>query len=265
MSEDEPVPSQPRVLVIVPTYNEIESLPKIVSRVRAALPDADILIEDDNSPDGTGPLADRLHAADARVRVDHRPGKGGLGPAYVTGFTTGIEELYDVLVEIDADGSHPPERLPQMIQLLQSDPNVTMVIGSRWTKGGSVVNWPKRREALSRVANLYAKFALGLKVDDTTAGFRAIRTSAVAAMDLSSIKAKGYCFQIDLTMRVRDAGGEIVEIPIEFHEREAGTSKMSPEIVREAMMMVTVWGIRRRWRQATGRRPAGESVLSRSP
>jgi dolichol-phosphate mannosyltransferase len=249
------MPSEPRVLVIIPTYDELESLPVIVRRLRAALPDADLMVEDDNSPDGTGALADTMAAADPHVMVDHRAGKGGLGPAYLAGFRYGLTQGYDVLVQIDADGSHPPERLPEMIQRLWADPSIAMVIGSRWTKGGSVVNWPKRREALSRTANFYANAALGVKVKDTTAGFRAFRASAIAAMDLDSMKAKGYCFEIDLTIRVRDAGGGVIEVPIEFREREVGTSKMSGAIVREAMRMVTVWGIRRRARQLTGRPP----------
>lgn len=250
------MPREPRVLVVIPTYDEIESLSVIVGRLRAAVPDADLLIADDSSPDGTGDLADRLAAEDPHVFVVHRPAKGGLGPAYLAGFRRGITAGYDVLVEIDADGSHPPDRLPEMIDRLWADPSVALVIGSRWMTGGSVVNWPLRRELLSRAANIYARVALGTKVKDMTAGFRAFRTTAIEAMDLDSMRSKGYCFQIDLTVRVLDSGGGVVELPIEFREREAGTSKMSGAIVREAMGMVTLWGAQRRLRQLTGRDPA---------
>lgn len=244
-----------RILVIIPTYDEIGALPVIVGRLRNAVPEADILVMDDNSPDGTGELADRLAAADRHVQVRHRPGKGGLGPAYLDGFGIGISARYDVLVQIDADGSHPPEILPQMIERLWNDDSVDLVIGSRWVRGGSVVDWPLRREVLSRGANIYANLALGIHVKDATAGFRVYRTSALSSLDLSGVESKGYCFQIDMTIRVRDSGAKIVEVPIEFREREIGHSKMSGSIVSEAMRMVTVWGIGRRFRQLTGRPP----------
>ena len=250
------MPTAPRILVIVPTYDEIGSLPVIIGRLRAALPAADILVMDDNSPDGTGELADRLAAADTHVQVRHRPGKGGLGPAYIDGFGIGISALYDVLVQIDADGSHPPEVLPEMVARLWNDETVDLVIGSRWVRGGSVVDWPLRREVLSRGANIYANLALGIRVKDATAGFRVYRASALSALDLSEVESKGYCFQIDMTIRIRDSGANIVEVPIEFRERQIGQSKMSGSIVAEAMRMVTVWGIGRRFRQLTGRRPA---------
>ncbi len=253
MRNDGMMRAAPRVLVIVPTYNELEALPTIVGRIRAAVPGADILVMEDNSPDGTGALADELAAADPRIRVEHRPGKGGLGPAYLDGFRIGIDAGYDVLVQIDADGSHPPEKLPEMIERLQSDDHVDLVIGSRWVRGGTVVDWPKRREALSRGANIYTNVMLGVRVKDATAGFRVYRASALAALDLASIRSKGYGFQIDMTIRIRDSGAKIVEVPIEFREREVGQSKMSGAIVGEAMKMVTVWGVRRRAAQLAGR------------
>lgn len=243
----------PRVLVIVPTYNEVEALPLIVGRLRAAVPDADLLVMDDDSPDGTGALADGLAAADPHLRVQHRPGKLGLGPAYIDGFRIGIAQGYDVLVQIDADGSHPPERLPEMIERLWADDAVDLVIGSRWVRGGTVVNWPLRREVLSRGANVYANVMLGVRVQDATAGFRAYRASALAELGLDDVRSKGYTFQIDMTIRTRDSGAGIVEIPIEFREREVGVSKMSGAIVSEAMRMVTVEGLARRLRQLTGR------------
>jgi len=249
--------ASPRVLVIVPTYNELEALPTIAGRLRRAVPDADILIMDDNSPDGTGALADSLAAADGRIRVEHRPGKGGLGPAYLDGFRIGIDAGYDVLVQIDADGSHPPEKLPEMIERLWADDDVALVIGSRWVRGGRVIDWPKRREALSRGANVYANVMLGVKVKDATAGFRAYRASALAALDLDSVVSKGYGFQIDMTIRIRDSGAGIIEVPIDFREREVGQSKMSGAIVGEAMKLVTVWGLRRRAAQLTGRTRRG--------
>lgn len=258
MSQNGAMPSLPRVLVIVPTYDEIESLPTIVTRIRAAVPDADVMVMDDASPDGTGELADRMAAADPQLSVQHRPGKGGLGPAYVDGFSRGIAAGYDVLIQIDADGSHPPERLPEMIKTLWADAGIGLVIGSRWVAGGSVVDWPMRRELLSRAANVYANAALEIGIKDMTAGFRVYRASSVARLELSSLQSKGYCFQIDMTRRIRDSGVRIVELPIEFRDRAAGTSKMSGGIVVEAMKMVTLWGIRRRVRLLRRRRAVSE-------
>jgi dolichol-phosphate mannosyltransferase len=237
-------PAAPRVLVLLPTYDEIDNLEPIVRRIRAALPDADVLVMDDGSPDGTGELADRIAAADPGVRVEHRTAKNGLGAAYVAGFRRGIAEGYDVLVEIDSDGSHPPEVLPRMIETLRAS-GAGLVIGSRWVEGGSVVNWPKRREALSRAGNVYTRLALGLDVHDATAGFRAYDRRVLERLDLDSVDSKGYCFQVDMTYRLARSGVRIVEVPIEFREREHGVSKMSGAIVGEAMLRVTQWGFRR--------------------
>ncbi|MFT4123123.1 MAG: polyprenol monophosphomannose synthase [Microbacteriaceae bacterium] len=231
----------PRVLVLVPTYDERENLETIVSRVRTAVPEADVLVLDDASPDGTGALADRLASTDPRLRVEHRGAKAGLGAAYLDGFRRGIAEGYDVLVEIDADGSHPAEALPAMLAELERS-RAALVIGSRWVSGGSVSNWPWRRELLSRTANLYTRIALGIPVRDATAGLRAYRTEAIAAMDLDTVDSKGYCFQVDMTYRLARAGERIVELPIEFREREHGVSKMSGSVVIEAMLRVTRWG-----------------------
>ncbi len=249
-----------RVLVVIPTYNERESLPGTLAGVRRWAPDVDVLIVDDSSPDGTGRLAEELAAADTTgtgctaehprrpgaVHVLHRADKQGLGPAYVAGFGWGAERGYDVLVEMDADGSHRAEDLPALLaRSAESD----LVIGSRWVRGGRVQNWPLRRQALSRAANVYARVAMGLPVRDATAGFRAYRTDALRAVDLGSVASHGYCFQIDMTWRLLRSGGRVVEVPITFVEREHGTSKMSRDIVLEALVRVTVWGAQERWGQ----------------
>lgn len=235
-----------RVLVLVPTYDERENLPLIVRRIRTAVPDADILVLDDNSPDGTGELADEMAAADSHVSVMHRAGKEGLGKAYLAGFARGLELGYDAIVEIDADGSHPAEELPAMLALAA---DADLVIGSRWIKGGSVVNWPKNREALSRGANIYVQAVLGTRVHDATAGFRVYRAELLRTIDLDTVTSAGYGFQIDLTWRSIRAGARIVEHPIRFSERELGASKMSGNIISEALLAVAGWGVELRREQ----------------
>ncbi len=234
-----------RTVVIVPTYNEAVSLPIAIARLRAATPEVDILVVDDASPDGTGRIADRIAAEDAQVFVLHRPGKQGLGVAYRAGFAWALERDYDVVVEMDADGSHRATDLPRLLDQVQC-PEVDLVIGSRWVRGGRVVNWPKHREALSRGANLYTRVMLGLGVNDATAGFRAFRAETLRRIDLDSVDSAGYCFQIDMTRRVVAAGGRIVEVPIAFVEREHGVSKMTRDIIGEALVKVTAWGIAKR-------------------
>lgn len=236
-------PAIERVLVLVPTYNERENLPLIIDRLRRAVPEADLLVLDDNSPDGTGELADGIAASDDHVQVLHRAGKEGLGKAYLAGFAWGLERDYDAIVEIDADGSHPAEELPAMLALAE---NADLVIGSRWIKGGSVVNWPKSREVLSRGANIYVQAVLGTRVRDATAGFRVYRAATLRAIDLPSVTSAGYGFQIDLTWRSAQAGAVIVEHPIRFCEREHGVSKMSGNIISEALLAVAGWGVQRR-------------------
>lgn len=240
-----------RVLVIIPTYNERDTLPVAVARTRAAVPEAHILVADDNSPDGTGDVADRLAGDDDHVHVLHREGKQGLGAAYLAGFRWGAAHGYDTLVEMDADGSHPPERLPALLLALA---DADVVIGSRWVPGGEVQNWPRSREVLSRGGNTYARVLLGVPVHDSTAGFRAYRRSALAALNLAEVQSQGYCFQVDLTRRAAAAGLRIVEVPITFVEREVGDSKMSRAIVAEALWRVTAWGMRDRTRRLVGRR-----------
>src|SRR5690606_33107537 len=231
-----------------PTYNEVENLPHILTRVRRAVPTADILVTDDASPDGTGELADRFAAEDPQIHVLHRPGKQGLGAAYVAGFTWARERGYDVVVEMDADGSHAPEQLPQLLQALR---HADVVLGSRYVPGGKVVDWPWHRALLSQGGNLYVRLALGMPVRDATGGYRAYRMPALEKLDFESVNSQGYCFQVDLAWRACRQGLRVVEVPITFTERRRGASKMSPAIVREALWRVTLWGVRARrgnWR-----------------
>ena len=234
------------VAVIIPTYNERDNIEIIAKRVRSAVPDAHLLIVDDNSPDGTGEIADKLAGGDPNVHVLHRAGKAGLGAAYIAGFRWALERDYGAVVEMDADGSHQPEHLPGLVAALNG---ADLSIGSRWVPGGKVVNWPKTREALSRAANIYTRLMLGLSVRDATAGFRAYRAATLRTISLDQVESTGYCFQIDLTLRVADAGLRIVEVPITFVEREHGASKMSNSIIMEAFWRVAQWGVTRRLRR----------------
>jgi dolichol-phosphate mannosyltransferase len=232
-----------RVLVIVPTYNERDNIETIIERVLQSAPGANILVADDGSPDGTGKIADEISVRDARVHVLHRREKAGLGAAYIAGFGWGLERGYDVLVEMDADGSHAPEQLPRLLAALR---DADLVIGSRWVAGGTVVNWPMSREVLSRSANLYARVALGIPVRDATGGYRAYRRRVLESIDLADVASQGYCFQVDLAWRAVLAGFRVAEVPITFADRERGESKMSGTIVREALWRVTQWGARHR-------------------
>lgn len=243
-----------RVLVVVPTYNESQSLPRVVARLRAAVPAADVLVADDDSPDGTGKLADELADADPQVHVLHRPRKEGLGRAYIAGFRWGLERGYAVLVEMDADGSHQPEQLPRLLGALRY---ADLVLGSRYVPGGGVVNWPRTRELLSRGGNIYTRLALGLPLRDATGGYRAFRRATLEAVDLDEVASQGYCFQVDLAWRAARAGFRVVEVPITFIERELGTSKMSGSIVREALWSVTRWGVEHRVHGLARRRRPG--------
>lgn len=229
-----------RVLVAVPTYDEAESLPRTLGRLRAAVPDADVLVVDDASPDGTGAVADRLAAHDPGVRVLHRPAKQGLGVAYVAAFALALADGYDVVVEMDADGSHQPEQLPRLLDAVRA--GADLALGSRWVPGGSVVDWSKARELLSRGGNAYVRIATGMPVRDATGGFRAYRREVLEAVDLGAVASQGYCFQVDLAWRAAGAGFRVVEVPIDFVERTQGSSKMSRQIVAEALWRVTVWG-----------------------
>jgi dolichol-phosphate mannosyltransferase len=239
-------------LVVIPTFNEVENLGGIVERTLRVSPGVDVLVVDDASPDGTGDLADQLAASTGRVHVLHRSGKGGLGAAYLAGFAWALERSYDVVVEMDADGSHRPEQLHRLLSALSGaggSDGAALVLGSRWVPGGSVKNWPRRREVLSRGGNAYVRIALGLPLRDATGGYRAFRRSTLEAVDLGSVASHGYCFQVDLVRRVLDAGLQVREVPIDFQEREHGVSKMSAHVVREALMRVTVWGWNQRVRR----------------
>jgi dolichol-phosphate mannosyltransferase len=243
-----------RVVMVVPTYDEADNLAWIVRRLREAQPDVSVLVVDDNSPDGTGKIADELAAADDCVHVLHRTEKGGLGAAYKHGFRVALDQGYDVIGEMDADGSHQPEQLHLLLDALR---DADLVIGSRWIPGGSVVNWPFRRELLSRGGNLYVRLLLGVSVRDATAGYRLFRRSALEAIDLATVESTGYVFQTDMVTRCLRLGLRVREVPIEFIERVRGDSKMSGQVAVESLRRVTTWGLRERREQLTGhwRRP----------
>ena len=228
--------------VCIPTYEERDSLPRTLAAVRRAVPGAHVLVIDDNSPDGTGALADEIAAADTHVHVLHRPGKGGLGPAYVAGFRWALARDFDVVAQMDADGSHRPEDLPRLLAALSG---ADAVLGSRWVPGGEAVDWPWRRELLSRAANRYVRTALRLPLGDATGGFRAFSRRALERIDLGSLQCAGYCFQVDVARQLVGAGLRVVEEPIVFVDRELGESKMSGAIVREALLRVTAWSLAR--------------------
>jgi dolichol-phosphate mannosyltransferase len=260
--------SQPaeRVLVIIPTYNEVENLPLIHRRVTDACPDVHVLVVDDDSPDGTGKLADELVAADAgRTHVLHRTGQKGLGAAYVEGFGWGLSRGYSVLVEMDADGSHAPEQLYRLLEALHTGDagaaGADLAIGSRYVHGGAVRNWPWRRLALSKTANTYARLVLGIGVHDITAGYRAYRRAVLETIDLETVDSKGYIFQVEMTLRSINSGFAVVEVPITFTEREIGVSKMSGSNIREGLAKVTRWGVKGR---LEGRKHKGNRANART-
>ncbi len=232
-----------RVLVIVPTYDEVENLEPIVERLHASVPEAHVLVVDDCSPDGTGDLADGLAARNPWVHVLHRAGKAGLGPAYVAGFSWALEHGYDVVVEMDADGSHAPEQLPRLLAALEHS---DLVLGSRYVLGGSVEDWPAHRLVLSRMGNRYTRRLLRLPLTDATGGYRAARAELIERLPFDDVASEGYCFQVDWAWRAVRAGARVTEVPITFTERAFGRSKMSGSIVGEALVRVTVWGLRDR-------------------
>ena len=227
--------------VLVPTYQELHTLASIVHRIFEHNPEVHVLVIDDNSPDGTGKLADQLKVKYSNLEVLHRTSKNGLGAAYIDGFENSIND-FDVLVEMDADGSHDPQDL---VTILREIDNYDCVLGSRWVPGGKVINWPKSREILSRGGNSYARLMLGIDIGDATGGFRAYKTTALKQLDLSDIDSQGYCFQVDMVRRLLKKGFKIKEVPITFTERTIGTSKMSRNIVLEAFLKIGIWGLQR--------------------
>ncbi|WP_448623418.1 polyprenol monophosphomannose synthase [Geodermatophilus sp. URMC 64] len=233
-----------RLLVIIPTYNEAENVERIVARLLSAVPAAHALVVDDGSPDGTGDLAEKLAAREPRVHLLRRPGKAGLGPAYVAGFRWARTRGFDVLVEMDADGSHAPEQLPDLLAAL--DAGADLVLGSRYVRGGRVADWPAHRLLLSRAGNAYTRWALRLPLRDATGGYRAVRGDLVDRLPFDDVASQGYCFQVDWAWRAWRAGARVVEVPITFTERAHGRSKMSGSIVAEALVRVTAWGLRDR-------------------
>lgn len=240
-----------RVVMVIPTYNEAANLEWIVGRLRAAQPDVHVMVVDDGSPDGTGRIADGLAEADDHVQVVHRTEKAGLGAAYLHGFSVALAQGFDVIGEMDADGSHQPEQLHRLLERLVT---ADLVIGSRYVPGGSVVNWPLHRLALSRGGNLYVRLLLGIKVRDATAGFRVFRRATLEAIDLDSVVSAGYVFQTDLAYRTVRAGLRVAEVPIEFIERERGESKMSGQVASESLRRITAWGLGERMRRLRGER-----------
>ena len=244
------------VLVVIPTYEERENLQPLVTRLHAAVPEAHVLVVDDGSPDGTGELADEMAAADPRIRVLHRAEKTGLGAAYLAGFAEALAGPYQVIVEMDADGSHAPEDLPALLTTLE---NADLVLGSRYVEGGEVVNWPQHRWWISKIGNVYSRVALGVPVRDITGGYRAFRRQVLEELDLDTVSSQGYCFQVDMAWRAVKAGFRVREVPITFTERERGASKMSSGIVVEALWRVTCWGAARMFRR-DGRKPVREAV-----
>ena len=252
-----------RVLVIVPTYDEVENLERIVERLQASVPTAHALVVDHGSPDGTGELAEKLAASDPRVHVLRRTAKTGLGTAYIAGFRWARERGYDVLVEMDADGSHAPEQLPTLLAALT---DADLVLGSRYVPGGRVADWPAHRLLLSKVGNRYTRWLLRLPLNDATGGYRAARAELIDQLPFDDVASHGYCFQVDWAWRAVRAGARVAEVPITFTEREFGRSKMSGSIVREALVRVTVWGLQDRladWLPGWVRRPVPERTRDR--
>jgi dolichol-phosphate mannosyltransferase len=241
-----------RTLVVVPTYNEAAGIETVLRRIREELPEGEVLVVDDSSPDGTAALVEAVQAGDPRVSLLRRPAKAGLGSAYLAGFAEGLSRGFDILVEMDADLSHDPVALRALVSATVH--GADLVIGSRYVAGSSIPDWTRRRAFLSRWGNRYAAFALGLAVNDSTSGYRAYRAEALARVDLSHVRAYGYGFQVEMTYRLVRGGGKVVEIPVAFVDRQAGESKMSIPIVLEAFALVTGWGLRDVLTRKRGRR-----------
>jgi len=243
VSEAEGYPGVGRVLVVIPTYNEADNIRLITERVRRAVPPVDILVADDNSPDGTGAIADELAVSDDHIFVLHRAGKEGLGAAYKAGFAWAKDKGYDAVVEMDADGSHAPEELPKLLDALH---DADAVLGTRYIPGGSVHNWPLHRLLLSRCGNIYIRMALGMPFRDATGGYRAYRMPVLDTINVDTVDSTGYSFQVELAWRTYRQGFKLAEVPITFTEREHGVSKMSGNIFKEQLLRVTLWGVQSR-------------------
>jgi dolichol-phosphate mannosyltransferase len=233
-----------RVFVVTPTYQEADNIGEFLERTRAAVPDADILVVDDNSPDGTADVAEEIGRRVGNVEVLRRPKKAGIGDAFRAGFSVGLERGYDVIVQIDADLSHDPAALPDMIGALEKGADAS--IGSRYVPGGSIPHWPWHRRAMSKWGNRYATLVLGMPIRDATSGYRAYRAETLKRVDLARTRAKGYGFQIELAYNIWRQGGEIAQVPIVFTDRVRGNSKMSWSIALEELILVTWWGLRDR-------------------
>ena len=246
-----------RVLIVVPTYQEVENIEELLRRVRASVPDADVLVVDDGSPDGTADMALKIGEQLDQVDVLRRPRKEGLGAAYRAGFGRGLEQGYDVLVQMDADLSHDPAALPALLERI--DGGADVAIGSRYTPGGDIPHWPMTRRMLSRVGNMYASTVLGVKIRDCTSGYRAYRSTMLRRVEADATRATGYGFQVELAYRAHQLGATIVEVPITFNDRVRGESKMSWHIIGEAMSLVTWWGCRDRVLRR-GHRPHGAPI-----
>ena len=230
-----------KTVVVIPTYNEIGSIAGVIERILRTDETANVLVVDDNSPDGTGELADQLAGDDSRIHVLHRTEKNGLGAAYGAGFRWALERDYDFVVEMDADGSHQPEELPRLQALLEN--GADMAIGTRWIPGGIITNWPAHRKLISRAGTAYARILLQSKLHDLTSGYRGFRADSLRTVDLTSVNSQGYCFQIEMAWLFERSGATMGEFPITFIEREEGVSKMSTGIVVEALAKVTSWGL----------------------
>ena len=254
-----------RTLVVLPTYQEAENIAEVLHRLHAAAPSVDVLVVDDSSPDGTAAMAKAVGHELGNVDVLVRPAKSGLGSAYRAGFAEGLARGYDVLVEMDSDLSHDPGSLPFLLRAVSE--GADLAVGSRYVPGGAIPHWPLHRRVLSRWGNRYADMLLDLSVNDATSGFRAYRADTLRRIDLSSVSADGYGFQIEMAYRVAADGGQIVEIPIDFVDRERGTSKMSFKIIAEALGLVTWWGVRDRvtHRGAWATTPAAGPIAQPAP
>ena len=234
-----------RRLVVIPTYNEAGSIKSLIELIFTSIPECEVMVVDDGSPDGTALICKAMRDDNKHLHLIERPTKNGIGSAYRMAFVWALEQGFDEVIEMDADGSHQVSDLLRMIDVKTMNPEIDLVIGSRWIKGGKTVNWSRSREMLSRIANRYVRIMLGMGVNDSTAGFRIYSARILRKIDLSHIRSEGYSFQIEMTRAAYKAGAIIKEVPITFKERTNGVSKMSKRIVREAMFLVTVWGLKR--------------------